>query len=230
MNRDPTSDAQRILETASDEVRRAVLSWLRGRYPIHPLEGEWRVPAEVILEAISRSPDLSKRGVRGLIAEAFFDQIVTRGIRGWKKDTPPGNHAYDCLLTSESGTVRVQVKTQRRKAGKPMFAAEAMRRLSANKYVVETQKTRAGKGPDGKDTRPYRFEEFDILAVNMEPSTNDWTQFRYTLSRWLIPSAKNAETMLKFQPVSAKPDNDWTDSLETAIGWFLADRNKTIAD
>jgi len=205
-----------------------VLSWLRTRHPIHPLEAEWRVPAEVILEAISRSPDLSKRGVRGLIAEAYFDQMISAGIPGWLKDTPVGNHSFDCQLRRASQTVRIQVKSQRRKSGKPMTAREALRFLSDTKLVVETQKTRAGENNDGADTRPYRFTEFDILAVSMEASTGDWTQFRYTVARWLIPREGDSKVMLKFQPVSLVPDIDWTDRLLVAIDWFLSGETKTI--
>lgn len=40
-------------------------------------------------------------------------------------------------------------------------------------YVVETPRTRGGKDlTSGEDTRPYRYGEFDILAVSMHPSTN----------------------------------------------------------
>ncbi len=113
MSGDAATEAKKILESASDEVRRAVLAWLRLRHPIHPLEAEWRVPAEVILEAISRSPDLSKRGVRGLIAEAYFDQMISAGVPGWRKDMPVGNHSFDCRLCNADKEIRIQVKSQR---------------------------------------------------------------------------------------------------------------------
>lgn len=229
MATDPIQTAKQILDGASPEVQRSVLTWLRQKHPVHPLEAAWRVPAEVILEAISRSPDLSQRGVRGLIAEAYFDQMVTAGVPGWVKDTPPGNHSFDCRLRRGEQTVRIQVKSQRRKAGRPMTAKEGYSFLSPNKLVVETQKTRAGADESGADTRPYRFGEFDILAVSMEASTGDWTQFRYTVERWLLPRPDNAALLLKFQPVSLAPDADWTDSLLTAIEWFLGGEKKTIA-
>ena len=38
----------------------------------------------------------------------------------------------------------------------------------------------------GLATRPYRFGEFDILAVSMHPSTNDWNRFMY----WALGSAR----------------------------------------
>lgn len=229
MPQDPEALAKEILVSAPDHVQRSVLSWLRQRHQIHPIESAWKVPAEVILEAIARSPDLSQRGVRGLIAEAYFDQLVTAGVQDWEKSTPPGNHPYDCLLSRGAKSVRIQVKSQRRKAGRPMTAKEAYRHLSADKLVVETQRTRAGRDSEGASTRPYRFDEFDLLAVSVEASTGDWTQFRYTITRWLLPKADQPQELLKFQPVSVRPDTDWTDSLETALGWFLSGTMKTIA-
>jgi hypothetical protein len=110
-----------------------------------------------------------------------------------------------------------------------MMASEGYRRLSAGKLVVETQRTRAGKGVEGADTRPYRFGEFDVLAVSVEASTNDWTQFRYTVERWLLPREMDPSLLLKFQPVSLEPDGDWTDRLSVAIEWFQSDIVKTIS-
>lgn len=155
--------------------------------------------------------------------------MILAGVPGWVKDMPAGNHSFDCQLRQSDRTVRIQVKSQRRKGGKPMTARAALRRFSETKYVVETQKTRAGEDGEGADTRPYRFADFDILAVSMEASTGDWTQFRYTLARWLIPRPDNAALMLKFQPVSLVPDADWTDKLLTAIDWYLSNQEKTIS-
>lgn len=229
MPTDPLTEAKQILEAAGQEVQKAVLSWLRNRHPIHPLEAQWGVPAEVILEAIARSPDLSQRGVRGLIAEAYFDQMVSNGISGWVKDTPPGNHAFDCVLRRDDERVRIQVKSQRRLRGLPMTARQAYRSFSSDKFVVETQKTRAGSDGLGADTRPYRFSDFDILAVCMEASTGDWTQFRYVPARWLIPRPNDSNLMMKFQPVSLEENEDWTSRLEVAIERHLSGVVRTIA-
>lgn len=217
-----------LLEAAPPEVQRAVLARLRELYPIHPLEVSWGVPAEVILEAISRSSDLSQRGVRGLIAEAYFEMRVLPMHPEWIDETPPGIHPYDFLLRRGTERVRIQVKSQRRTAHQPMTARQAYRRFSASKLVVETQKTRAGIDDKGASTRPYRFDEFDILAVSMEASTGDWTQFRYTVTRWLLPFPDDPSLLLKFQPVSIEPDADWTDVLNVAIDWFLRGEEKRI--
>lgn len=38
-------------------------------------------------------------------------------------------------------------------------------------FMTETQKTRTGTDGEENQTRPYRYGEFDILAVSMQPST-----------------------------------------------------------
>src|SRR5438132_347296 len=100
------------------------------------------------------------------------------------KDTmPQGNLVYDFRLEDKHGPVRVQVKLQRSRQSRPMRAKEANRTFSAAMYVVETQKTRAGTHrKTGASTRPYRFGEFDILAVAMYPSTYRWDTFLYTVA------------------------------------------------
>jgi hypothetical protein len=54
-----------------------------------------------------------------------------------------------------------------------MWAREAYRFLPGDMYIVETQRTRRGSDKKTRDsTRPYRFGEFDLLAVAMYPSTS----------------------------------------------------------
>ena len=223
------TDIIRMLQREPPKVRQAILAELRKHHPIHPIEARWGVPAEVILEAIARSSDLSQRGVRGLIAEAYFETHVLPSLEHWEDvSPPPGNVAYDFAVRRGEREVRIQVKTQRRKAGRPMMANEGFSRFPSDLYVVETQKTRAGKKSDGGDTRPYRFGEFDILAVNMEPATGEWEQFRYTLARWLVPRDDDPAVILKFQPVALTPNDDWTDNLATCLGWLEGNVEKTI--
>lgn len=222
-------EIKKQIEATTKEERNEIFQWLRGSHNIHPLEKEFGAPAEVILEAISRSSDLTKRGIRGIIAEAAFKVNVLGNLHGWREDTPDGDHPYDFLVKRGDKTVSIQVKMQRLKNHRPMKASEGYRRLSEDYYVVETQRTRGGKDiSTGEDTRPYRFGEFDILAVSMHPSTGKWEDFRYTVGSWLIPHFENEKLLLKFQPVPAEVDNDWTDNLETCIKWLLEGSKKTI--
>ncbi len=218
----------RILDASPAETRRQVFQRLRGEFPIHPLEAQLGTPAEVVLEAIARAGPLTLRGIRGVLAESAFEIYVVRALAGWSSLAASGDPPYDYLLEDGAGPVKVQVKLQRMKAGRPMTASEGYRRFSPDRLVVETQRTRGGKDSTGADTRPYRFGEFDVLAVATEPSTRQWDSFMYTVADWLIPRSEDPGQLLKFQPVAILPDDDWTDDFETCVGWFRSGVKKTI--
>lgn len=223
-----------LLKQCSVEERREIYQVLRKEFPIHSLEGKLNTSAEVILEAIDRSSDLTLRGVRGVVAEAAFKEyVMTPKIKeGWQDILIVGNPSYDFIVEAPSKPkVRIQVKMQRMKDKRPMRAIEASKKLfsrSTDMWVVETQKTRGGKDGDGNDTRPYRFGEFDILAVSLHPCTNDWAKFFYTVADWLIPDPRNSEMIFKYQPVAMNINEDWTDKLEVCIGWFGSNTKKYI--
>jgi hypothetical protein len=208
--------------------RREILRYLRQEFPIHPLEARLNTEAEVILEAIQRAGGLTLRMMRGVIAQAAFEVEVVERLPGWRSTTPTGNLPYDFRLEDNTGTVRVQVKLQRSKQNRPMRANEANRSFSADMYVVETQKTRAGTDKKtGGSTRPYRFGEFNLLAVALHPSTNRWQDFLYTVGSWLLPRPETPSEILKFQPVPISPNDDWTDRYEIAVEWFRSAVQKT---
>ena len=223
-----------LLDQCSRDERREMLRILRQEFPIHELERKLNTSAEVILEAIDRSSDLTLRGVRGVIAEAAFKEHIVIPLveQGWKDLPINGNPSFDFLLGPPSGLdAKIQVKMQRKKNQLPMRAIAANKKLfgaAAEMWVVETQKTRGGKDGEGKATRPYRFGEFDIIAVSLHPSSNDWSQFRYTVANWLIPDPQDAELIFKFQPVATSANDDWTDRLETCVEWLESGMKKTI--
>lgn len=229
MSRPDTDEIKRLLSLCTDEQRREVFTHLRRQIPIHPIEAKLNTQAEIILEAIDRASDLTLRGIRGIIAEAAFAVDVIGRLEGWIDVTPPGDHPYDFLLEDEFGQVRIQVKMQRRKGGQPMMASQASRTLSPGMFVVETQRTRGGiNQTTGEETRPYRFGEFDILAVSLHPSTNDWNSFMYTVCDWLLPRPGNQNLLMKFQPVATVPGDDWTDDLRACITQFRSQQQKRI--
>jgi hypothetical protein len=225
-------ELKHTLEQCTAEQQAALLDYLKTRVPQHDLEKEWGVGAEVILSAISRSSDLTKRGVRGIIAEAVFERNVLAGLKGWEAVRFVEDRPYDFLLRrgrQEVREARIQVKLQRMLRQQPMLASQANRHYSKDYFVVEVQKTRGGFDPQtNEDTRPYRFGEFDILAVNMHPSTRDWNKFLYTLSDWLIPRHPNTALIEIFQPVSPAPSAEWTGSLETCLEWLIEGEKKRI--
>lgn len=224
-----TEKIKKMLEECSEQEQRLIFDYLRQRFPIHPIEKQLNTSAEVILEAIARASDLTLRGIRGIIAEAAFKQNVVNKLSGWADKTPPGDSPYDFLLSKGKTQVRIQVKMQRLKSQRPMLASEGYRSLSLDKYVVETQRTRGGKDKaTNTDTRPYKFGEFDILAVSLHPSTGNWNDFLYTVADWLLPREDNNKLLLKFQPVPKAANSEWTDDLMECIEWFNTERRHRI--
>lgn len=224
-----TEKIMKQLEECSEQEQRLIFDYLRQRFPIHPIEKQLNSSAEVILEAIARASNLTLRGIRGIIAEAAFKQNVVNKLSGWADKTPPGDSPYDFLLSKGKNHVRIQVKMQRLKSQRPMLASEGYRSLSPDKYVVETQRTRGGKDKaTNTDTRPYKFGEFDILAVSLHPSTGNWNDFLYTVADWLLPREDNDRLLLKFQPVPKAANMEWTDDLMQCIEWFREGRRQRI--
>lgn len=223
-------EIKKALSECSEEEQRLIFDYLRLKFLIHPIERQLNTTAEVMLEAIARASDLTLRGIRGIIAEASFKQNVVNHLTDWKDITPPGDGAYDFLLEDSIGKVSIQVKMQRLKAGQPMSAKSGYRFLSADKFVVETQRTRGGTDKKtNSDTRPYRFGEFDILAVSMHPSSGSWNDFMYTVGSWLLPREGDPSLILKFQPVAKAPNEEWTDDILQCIDWFRSGQVKKIS-
>lgn len=219
---DYTRDIQEKVESLSVGEKNELFRYLRKDQIIHPLEIEFGAPAEVILEAISRSSDLTKRGVRGIIAEASFKVEVLSKEPSIKILEIDKDEPYDFMIEYNGKRVSIQVKMQRLKDKRPMMANEGYRILPKDCYVVETQRTRGGKDKDGGETRPYRFGEFDILAVSMQPSSRNWKDFRYSLGNWLLPRLENDKLLLKFQPVPIQGNPAWTSDLKTVLDWHIS--------
>lgn len=216
-----TDEVIQFLEACSPEERLEVFRYLRKSIPIHVIEAKLNTTAEIILEAIDRSNDITLRGVRGIITEvAFLIDVLTK-LDGWKIIEIEGEAPYDFLIEDAVGPVNIQVKMQRRQAGSPLVRKE--------KFVVEVQRTRTGEDPvTGQPTRPYRFGQFDILAVSMQPSTNEWNNFMYTVGTWLLPRTNSPELIEVMQPIPREANEDWTDNLDTAIQWFRSGSTRTI--
>jgi hypothetical protein len=133
-------------------------------------------------------------------------------------------------------TARIQVKLQRLEIGVPkLYYPNHYDRGSL--FVVEVQKTRSGEKASKKtllgpgttrakaepvieNTRPYSFGDFDILAVNMHPSSGNWRDFRYTVASWLLPRPANPGLVEILQPVAAVPNDVWTEDLGTCLSWY----------
>ena len=236
---------RKLIAECSAEERKALRQFLSAIAP-HPLEREWGIDADTILSAIRRSSDLTKRGVRGIIAEAVFENSVlpTLADSGWKPEVILGDLSYDAHVQKGGTSARIQIKLQRLEKGVPkLYYPKHYEEGSL--YVVEVQKTRSGEkttrqmlqGSDATleatdeitvQTRPYRFGDFDILAVNMHPSSGDWKSFRYTVASWLLPRANDNALIEIFQPVAATPNNVWTDNLSVCLDWLGSGAERTV--
>jgi hypothetical protein len=234
---------KRLIADCSDEDCRALKSYLRKQLP-HPLELEWGIDADTILSAIRRSSDLTKRGMRGIIAEAVFvDEVCPTVERfGWAsqvvdvdKDLP-----YDSMVKKGELTARIQVKLQRQERGTPkhyypkhyevgsLFVVEVQKTRSGEKIIVGNDRTRKALESKKAKTRPYAFGDFDILAVSMHPSSREWRSFRYTLGSWLLPRPEDQKLIAILQPVAAIPNEVWTDDLATCLKWFEGTQQRRV--
>jgi len=213
-----------LLAQCTPEQRALLFRELRATHQIHEFEAVIGAPAEMILEAVHRAPELTRRMLRGVIADAGFRTFVIAALEpyGWRNVTPGGNFAYDYKLDDVVGPVTVQVKLQRSERGSPVVRNGARYGTASEVFITETQKSRTGTDGEDNQTRPYRYGEFDILAVSMQPSTGRWDRYMYTLGRWLLPGKKEGE-MGTLQPVSKVPGNFWTDDFRTAAQWFRAE-------
>ena len=219
-----------LLSQCTPEEQETLFRELRQRHMIHEFERIIGAPAEMILEVVHRAPELTRRMLRGVIADAAFRTFVVPSVepQGWRDVTPDGNFAYDYMMEDAQGQISVQVKLQRSERGAPVVRDGARYGFEGDVFITETQKTRTGNDGDGEKTRPYRYGEFDILAVSMQPSTGKWNRYMYSLGRWLL-TGKGENEMATLQPVAMAPNKFWTDDFATAAAWFrLEDGGKRM--
>ena len=216
MTKRDLQEIEAAISRLSAQEKRYLLSRIRDDLGKHPLELEWNTDAETIVRAIARSNDFTRRGIRGVLAEDALASNVIEQLTGWEYGIPSGNHPYDFAIEDGSGTVTIQAKNQRVKAGKPLLGG----RKYGDVFMVEIWKSRRGRDASGQETRYYRFGDFDLLAVCLHPSTGRWDRFLFTVANWLLPRGDDPDRIEKFQPVPRSPNEAWTDDLETCIAWF----------
>jgi hypothetical protein len=185
----------------------------------HPLENIINVKAEILLDSLLRSSYITLNGIRGIIAESTFNEIVVKNSKRWR-DVPAGaQNPYDFILEDDIGQVRIQIKLQRKLDNLPWIRKDGC-------AVVETYRTRSGKTKDGESSRPYRYGEFDLLGVCMEPSEGTWESFLYTPQKYLECEKGNTKFLNKLQSVPLTPKDNWTTSLDEAVELFRKDPSK----
>lgn len=232
MTERPLVVIRELLKRCNADEQRLILHELRKLHPIHEFEQVIGAPAEMILEAVHRAPELTRRMLRGVIADAAFRTFIVPVLQphGWKDVTAEGNFAYDYRLDDGVGIISVQVKLQRSERGAPVVRSGERYSFGPEVFIVETQKTRTGTDGDDNQTRPYRYGEFDVLAVSMQPSTGKWDRFMLTLGRWLLPGKKSGE-MATLQPVTNSSSEFWTEDFTVVANWFRTeDHGKRMSD
>ena len=219
-------DILRLVDELDAGQKQEVFDHLKASCINHPLEREWNAPAELILDAIAQSTDLTQRGVKGVIADRAFHRMIVPELKraGWTSEPIIGDLAYDADLTRDGVRVTVQVKMQRRVRGEPFQRSAG----GTPHWVVEVQKTRSGQDAEGASTRPYAFGNFDILAVNLYASTCDWSHFVYTVASWLVPRADQPNLIAVLQPVSQGPSVCWTRDFEEVVEWFRSGQKRQM--
>lgn len=162
--------------------------------------------------------------LRGVIADAAFRTFVVPAVEpeGWRDVTPNGNYPFDYVMEDGTGQITIQVKLQRSERGAPVIKHGVPFGFESDVFITETQKTRTGNDGEGERTRPYRYGEFDVLAVSMQPSSGRWDRYMYTLGRWLLPG-KGVNEIATLQPVAMAANEFWTDSFTAVAAWFRAE-------
>ncbi|MES2226646.1 MAG: hypothetical protein V4540_02610 [Pseudomonadota bacterium] len=86
-----------LLAQCTAEEQAVLFRELRARHLIHEFEEVIGAPAEMILDAVHRAPELTRRMLRGVIADAAFRQfaVLPLAALGWRDITPVGNFAFD---------------------------------------------------------------------------------------------------------------------------------------
>jgi hypothetical protein len=207
------------LDTLGPDETRLLLDHIKSRIGPHPIETEIGAPADLILETLWLSGELTKRMFRGMISEASFSLYVLPKLEGWEALPITGNVPFDFHLRDCQGEIRVQVKLQRSEKSLPT--------VRNGYFDVEMQKTRGGKNK-GEETRPYRFGEFDVLAVSLRPSSGDWGSFLYTVARWLQPNRSVPDQLATHQPVPQTANDEWTNDFLQVVSWLRSGVEKTI--
>ena len=97
---DELSQIKDLLARCTAEQRREIFHFLRAEFRIHPLEEKLNVQAEVILEAIHKASDLTLRGIRGVIAEAYLQMNIASTLHQWQVvPTTETRHLTACSVT-----------------------------------------------------------------------------------------------------------------------------------
>lgn len=141
----------------------------------HPLETEYGLTAEEMLDAINRR-FRAKVTLEGAVAEVHLAKIVRsaeeRGIlERFEEHNIDGHPDFSLWLPGREQPLLLECKNIRN-------SNEAYRvRGEIVAFKVETQKTRTSAGDPS--SRSYGVSQFEILAVCLGKKTRNWTDFLF---------------------------------------------------
>jgi len=174
----------------------------------HPLETELNAPAADIMEAIARGLR-AKVDVKGKLAELYLmrqlEELRSVGaVSDYSWHDADGRPDFE--IWTDHAILVVECKNVR--------AEQRLR--SEHHATVELQKTRGGTDAQGRQTRGYRTDHFDILAACVFNATGAW-EHRFALVDDLERRPDAPDTLKVMQRVSLAPDAVWWGSLDEAI-------------
>ncbi|MGH7906657.1 MAG: hypothetical protein ACREP6_08515 [Candidatus Binataceae bacterium] len=176
----------------------------------HPLEKKFNAPAADILEAIEHG-FRARVDVRGKLAELYLHRHLERlradgqivSIQWHDTDGEPDFE----ILMQDGRKLRIECKNLR---SDKSFSVERGCR-------VEIQKTRGGIDKEGRKTRGYLANYFDLLAACTFNQTGDWG-FRFIAARRLARRADEPGVLKVVQPVPLMgTDKSWFDDFLMAV-------------
>ena len=168
----------------------------------HEMEKKFNSTANDILDAISHG-FRAQVDVKGKLAELYLYKKLNvlekagkiRGLEWHDKDGAP-----DFTLNYQNKLIRLECKNVRSQpTSKP-----------ADGFRVEIQKTRNSK--DGTNTRSYRKDYFDVLAVCTFNQTNNW-EFLFVKATNLELVEQNVDLLKIMQNVPAKAKPPWSEDI-----------------
>jgi len=171
----------------------------------HPLESEWRASAWDILSA-SAGGFRAKVCVLGKLAEWKLDELMRSHLEleenlsevTWNDaDDQP-----DFRLKWRGRPVTVECKNVRRDAKKP------------DRLRVELQKTRNSR--DGSNTRSYRRDKFDVLAVCLYNQKLEW-RFVFCPTKRLATRPESENLLAIYHDVPDPACPPWTARIAEAL-------------
>ncbi len=176
----------------------------------HPLEKKFNAPIADILDAIEHG-FRAQVDVRGKLAELYlyryFERLRAEGqIVSIEWHDADGEPDFEIVMRDGRG-LRVECKNLR-----------SDRAFSSQRGCkVEIQKTRGGRDREGRKTRGYPGDYFDVLAVCTFNQTGEW-RFRVIAARRLARRDDAPGVLKVMQPVPLTGgDMYWSDDFLMVI-------------